>query len=91
MALSPGLQKALRWPAFIYSVMVLYWSAAVVGLLYKIKWLQLSKAQKRNDILGWYALTCDISLEVMIHVVHGGQAGIPAGGSCTALIAWCPC
>lgn len=41
----------LRLPSFAWSVLALYWSAALVGMLYSLRWLQFKG--KRNDLLGW--------------------------------------
>lgn len=53
MKLPRQLERALRWPAFLYALGVLYWSGAIGGLTHHIRWLQLWGTAKRNDVLGW--------------------------------------
>ncbi|KAL4853125.1 hypothetical protein ACK3TF_005902 [Chlorella vulgaris] len=45
--------KATRWPTFLGSILLLFWSVVCVALSYHIKWLKLRG--KRNDVLGWAA------------------------------------
>jgi hypothetical protein len=45
------LDQALRWPAFLLSIALLYWSTALVALVYTVQFLNFK--HKRNDVLGW--------------------------------------
>lgn len=51
MAVAKVLASAMRWPPFLFSVLVLYWSFSIACLTYSIRWLDFKN--KRNDVLGW--------------------------------------
>ncbi|KAL4450197.1 hypothetical protein ABPG77_010866 [Micractinium sp. CCAP 211/92] len=47
------IARACRWPTFLGSIVLLYWSIVFVALSYHIKWFRLRG--RRNDVLGWSA------------------------------------
>jgi hypothetical protein len=49
--LARQVASALRWPSFLYSVGVLYWSVGMAGLQYRIRWLDFRG--RRNDVMAW--------------------------------------
>lgn len=51
MGLPSGIALALRWPPFLFSIFCMYWSVAILGITYKLKWLNFTR--KRNDVLAW--------------------------------------
>ncbi|KAL4452524.1 hypothetical protein ABPG75_008186 [Micractinium tetrahymenae] len=51
MSLGRLVAKACRWPTFLGSIVLLYWSIVFVALSYHIKWFRLRG--RRNDVLGW--------------------------------------
>ncbi|EFN60141.1 hypothetical protein CHLNCDRAFT_133550 [Chlorella variabilis] len=53
MTLARLIAKATKWPTFLGSILLLYWSVVFVALSYHIKWLKLKG--RRNDVLGWAA------------------------------------
>lgn len=53
MSLGRLVAKACRWPTFLGSIVLLYWSIVFVALSYHIKWFRLRG--RRNDVLGWSA------------------------------------
>lgn len=51
IALMIILARALKWPIFIFAVLLLYWSVVYVSLTGHLKWLKFKG--KRNDVLAW--------------------------------------
>lgn len=45
------IAKACRWPTFLGSILLLYWSVVFVAVSYHFKWLKLRG--RRNDVWGW--------------------------------------
>lgn len=55
MTLAASIKLALRWPLFLISMALLYWSVVVGSLGGYIKFLDL-KSEQRGDLFGWCAL-----------------------------------
>ncbi|GIM16764.1 hypothetical protein Vretimale_19357, partial [Volvox reticuliferus] len=44
------ISKALSFPSFLFSVFVFYWSLPLFAIIYRIRFMNVSK---RNDMLDW--------------------------------------
>ncbi|KAL6766250.1 LPAAT2 [Auxenochlorella protothecoides x Auxenochlorella symbiontica] len=52
MSLQRTLDSALRWPAFLLSLFILFWSVPFCSLTYYIRFLDL-KTERRGDVFSW--------------------------------------
>lgn len=53
MSLERTVMRALKWPTFLSSLFVLYWSVPIASLSYHIRFLDIW-SEKRGDVFGWW-------------------------------------
>lgn len=56
MSLERTVMRALKWPTFLSSLFVLYWSVPIASLSYHIRFLDIW-SEKRGDVFGWWVAT----------------------------------